>query len=203
MAEPPFPMKTGHPVLPDDLQGDIGFITLWGAAGIRAFWLKQLPRIQQRADELTPCLHKLRSAVGPSREPTRARIRAPLLKELSRENGTVGSEWRDQFATGFPISGELGEPGGYLPSNGPPSYFTRELLFASAPERLLMRNRASGPNERQLWIRLSNAGWAVLVVTMRPASFWLDTSQWSRTHLFALESNKGRNSGLLTTSKGA
>ena len=62
-----------------------------------------------------------------------------------------GSDWCDKFATGFPISGELGEPGVYRPSNEPPSLISGEELFANAPERFLSNNRAPDPNERLLW----------------------------------------------------
>ena len=64
-----------------------------------------------------PVLHQLRASVEPSKEPSRARLRVLLLEELLEANGMGGSEWRDKFATGFPILGELGEPGVYPPSS--------------------------------------------------------------------------------------
>ena len=62
-----------------------------------------------------------------------------------------GSEWCDQFATGFPILGELEEPSVYPPSSHPPSYVSREELFGNAKKRFLMSNWTSDPNARQLW----------------------------------------------------
>ena len=97
-----------------------------------------------------PALHQLRASVDPSREPSRARLHAPLLKELLEENGMGGSEWCDKFVTGFPILGELGEPGVYPPSSIPPSYISREELFEGAKERFCSENRAPGPNANQL-----------------------------------------------------
>ena len=147
----PSPVETGHRIIPDDLQEAVSFITQRGRAGIKGFWIKQLSRIQQRAHELMPILHQLRASADPSREPSRARLHVPLLKELLAENGVGGSEWCDKCVTGFPISGELGEPGVYPPSNQPPSYISREELFEKATERLLSNNRTSDPNGRQLW----------------------------------------------------
>ena len=113
-------METGLRILPEDVQEAIGFITRRGQAGARALSLKQLSRIQKRAQELMPVLHQLRAAAEPSKEASRARIHVPLLKELLEENGMGGSEWRDRFATGFPILGDLGEPGVYPLSSHPP-----------------------------------------------------------------------------------
>ena len=110
-------METGFHILPEDVQEAISFITHRGSAGIRAFWLKQLTQIRQRARELMPFLHQLRATVEPSKKASRARIHVPLLKELLEKNGMGGSEWCDQFVTGFPILGELGEPGVYPPSS--------------------------------------------------------------------------------------
>ena len=151
-AELPFPMDTGYHILPEDVQEAISFITHRGSAGIRAFWLKQLARIQQRARELMPFLHQLRAAVEPSKEGSRARIHVPLLKELLEENGMGGSEWCDQFVSGFPILGELGEPGVYPPSSHPPSYISREELFQGAKDRFLSKNRSPDPNADKLWL---------------------------------------------------
>ena len=55
----PFPMETGHHVLPDDLQEAINLITRRGNAGIKGFWPKQLSRMQHRAQELMPALRRL------------------------------------------------------------------------------------------------------------------------------------------------
>ena len=144
-------MDTGYHILPEDVQEAISFISHRGSTGIRAFWLKQLARIRQRARELMPPLHQLRAAVEPSKEDSRARIHVPLLKELLEENGMGGSEWCDQFVTGFPILGELGEPGVYPPSSHTPSYISREELFQGAKKRFLSKNRSSDPNADQLW----------------------------------------------------
>ena len=108
-------METGFHVLPEDVQEAISYISHRGSAGIRAFWLKQLAQIQKGARELMPILHQLRATVAPPKEASRARIHVPLLKELLEKTGTGGSERRGQFVTGFPILGELGEPGVYPP----------------------------------------------------------------------------------------
>ena len=91
-AEMPVPMETGLHILPGDVQEAISFIAHRGSAGVRAFWLKQLSRIQQRAQELMPILQQLRATAEPSREALRARIHVPLLKELLEKNGTGGPE---------------------------------------------------------------------------------------------------------------
>ena len=95
-AEAPSPMRTGYRILPDDLQEAICFITHRGAAGIEGFRLEQLPSIQQQASELISRLHEFRSAGASSPGNTRARIHISPLKELSKENGMGGSQWRDQ-----------------------------------------------------------------------------------------------------------
>ena len=148
----PFPMDTGFHILPEDVQEAISFIAHRGSAGIRAFWLKQLAQVQQRAQDLMPILQRLRATVEPSKEASRARIHVPLLKELLEEAGMGGSNWCDQFVTGFPILGELGEPGVYPPSSQPPSYISREKLFEGAKERFVSKNRAPDPNAERLWI---------------------------------------------------
>ena len=79
--------RTGHHILPDDLQEAIGFFTHRGAAGIKGLGLKQLSRIRRRANELRPRLLKLRSTADPYRESSRARIRAPLLEGLLKATG--------------------------------------------------------------------------------------------------------------------
>ena len=134
-AEMPFPMETGFHILPGDVQEATNFIARRGSAGVRAFWLKQLSRIHQRAQELTPILQQLRATVEPSRQASRARIHVPLLKELLEKNGMGGPEWRDKFVTGFPILGELGEPGVFPPSPLAPAYISRIELSEGAKER--------------------------------------------------------------------
>ena len=62
-----------------------------------------------------------------------------------------GSEWRDQFVTGLPILGELGEPGVFSPSSLPPSYICRGELFEGPKERFVSNNRAPDPNASRLW----------------------------------------------------
>ena len=151
-AKMPFPMDTGYHILPEDVQNAIGYIAHRGPTSIRAFWLKQLAGIKKRSEELMPILQQLRATVEPSREASRARIHVPLLKELLEETGMGGSEWCDQFVTGFPILGELGEPGVYPPSPQPPSYISREELFEGATERFISTNRAPDPNAEKLWI---------------------------------------------------
>ena len=155
-AEMPFPMETGFHILPEDVQEAISYVSHRGSTGIRAFWLKQLAQIQQRARELMPILQQLRATVEPSKEASRARIHVPLLKELLEKTGMGGSEWRDQFVTGFPILGELGEPGVYPPSSLTPSYISREELFEGAQERFVSKNRATDPNAEQLWIEATD-----------------------------------------------
>ena len=85
-----------------------------------------------------------------------------------------GSEWRDKFATGFPILGELGKPGLYPPSTHPPSYVSREELFEKARERSASNNRTSDPNARQLRFeemdQVKNAGSLDLADTVEKAS---------------------------------
>ena len=76
----PCPMETGFRILFEDVQEAISFIAHRGSAGVRAFWLKQLSRIQRRAQELMPILQQLRATVEPSREASRARIHVPLLE---------------------------------------------------------------------------------------------------------------------------
>ena len=125
-AEMPFPMDAGLHILPEDVQEAISFIARRGAAGVRAFWLRQLSRIQQRAQELMPILRQLRATAEPSRETSRARIHVPSLKELLGKNGMGGSEWCDKFVTGFPSLGELGDPSAYSPSTHSPSYISRK-----------------------------------------------------------------------------
>ena len=147
----PFPTETGHHISPSDLQEAISFITQRGNAGIKGFWLKQLSRIQQRAHELMPTLYQLGASADPSREPSRARLHVPLRKELLAENGMGGSEWRGKFVAGFPILGEIAEPGVFHPSKQPPSYVSQEEPFNKAAERFLSGNRTSDPNGNQLW----------------------------------------------------
>ena len=90
-ATMPFPMDTGFHILPEDVQEAISYISHRGSSGIRAFWLKQLAQIQQRAQELMPILQQLRATVEPSKEASRARIHVPLLKELLEKTGMGGS----------------------------------------------------------------------------------------------------------------
>ena len=98
-----------------------------------------------------PVLHQLRAAAEPPKEVSRARIHVPPLKELLEDNGMGGSEWCGKFATGFPILGELGEPGVYPPSSHFPPYISREELFENAKDWFFSNNRTQGPNAKQLW----------------------------------------------------
>ena len=88
-GDPPFPVNTVHHTVPDGLQGAISFIAHKGLAGIKGFRLKQLSRIQQRANALIPTLRKPRPTVERPREPSRARLHAPPLEELLEVNGAA------------------------------------------------------------------------------------------------------------------
>ena len=124
--ELPFLTETGHRIFPDDLQDANSFIAQRGNAGIKGFRLKQLSRIP--------------SSCRPSAN-----------SKLLAGNGVGGPAWRGKFALGFPILGELGEPGVYPPSNQPPSYISRKELFDKDAGRFLSSKTTSDPNERLLW----------------------------------------------------
>ena len=180
-SELPCSMETGYHILPEDLQDAISFVTRRGGSGIRGFWLRQLSRIQERAQELMPVLHQLRAPVEPSEEPSRARLHVPLLEELLEENGMGGSEWRDEFVTGFPTLGELGEPGVYPPSTHPPSYISREELPKKAKGLFCRAIGLQAPLRvifgLKPWIKLRNTGSTDLASSMNRASSWLRASQ--------------------------
>ena len=169
-------METGYRILPEDLPGAIFLFRTSGKRRYKRSSLTAIVAIRKRAQELMPVLHQLRASAEPFREHPRARLRVPLLKHLLEENGMGGSEWRGEFATGFPILGELGEPGVYPHSTHPSSYISREELFEKARDRSLSSNRTSDPNARQLWceaIDQVKKGEMDLIDSMNTASSWL------------------------------
>ena len=88
--------------------------------------------------------------VDPEGSETRARIHAPLLKELTQQNDMGGADWCDQFVFGFPALGELGEPRVYPPSSALPEILPREESFRLASPRFFSAKRSRGPKTEEL-----------------------------------------------------
>ena len=58
-----------------------------------------------------PDLVQIRSTLPSETEATKVRIHLPLLSSRLHEHGMGGSDRVDQFIHGFPMIGEVGEPG--------------------------------------------------------------------------------------------
>ena len=54
--------------------------------------------------------------------------------------------------SGFPMLGELGDPGVYPPSSGRSGYITRDELFKEASSRFIDAKRGDGLNAKELWV---------------------------------------------------
>ena len=65
-------------------------------------WNWKLRRVREGAAALPAKLRKIGGTGDPDRWEARARVRRPLLKELARQNGMGGSDWRDQSVSGAP-----------------------------------------------------------------------------------------------------
>ena len=92
-GRPPFLMGNCFHIFPADVREAIRLIAERGAGAINAFWRKQLSRVRRRARAPLPVIKKIRETVDPERRETRARIHAPLLKALTRENDMGGADW--------------------------------------------------------------------------------------------------------------
>ena len=117
----------------------------------RAIWNRQLGKIKDGARLLLPELQKLRKRIDPGRSETGARLRAPLLKELMQQNEMGGSDWCDQFAPGFPMWGELGEPRVYPLSSESSGIFSGEEPSKSASSRFVAARKGQGPKAEEPW----------------------------------------------------
>ena len=87
------------------------------------------------------------------REEARARVHVSLLRQLMEQAGMEGSDWSDQFASGFPMLGELGEPGTYPLRSGLPEIIVRGDLFKGACSRFATAKRAE-----ELWVEAKKGG---------------------------------------------
>ena len=116
-----------------------------GPGVTRAIWSKRLRKIKGRARALLPGLQKLIDGIDPERSGTRAKLQVPLLIEPTQQRKMGGSDWCDQFASGFPMMGELGEPGEFPPSSEFSGILTREGLSKSASSRFVAAKKGQGP----------------------------------------------------------
>ena len=83
------------------------------AQEIFEFRQEAIARLAKEAGDLTPDLVRTRSTLTSEDEGARERPHLPLLSSLLRERGMGGSDWIEQFIHGFPMIGEVGEPGVY------------------------------------------------------------------------------------------
>ena len=97
----------------EDIQEAISFIAHRNAQEILGFREEAIAKLTNQADRLTPDLVRIRSTVPYEGKITKVRLHLPLLSSLFREHGMGGSDWIEQFIHGFPMIGEVGEPGVY------------------------------------------------------------------------------------------
>ena len=78
-------------------------------------------------------------------------MRAPSFKELMKQNGRGDSDWRDQCVSGFPMLGELGEPGAFPPSPDFSGILARSDLFQAASSRFVAPKGGEDPKAEEIW----------------------------------------------------
>ena len=120
-----------------------------GAGAVRAFWNRELRRITDRAEALSPELRKIGATIDIDRREIRDYLHIPQLKQLVEQAGMGGSTWRDQFIACSPILGELGEPGVYPPSSDRPGIVTAGELFNEASSRFGTAKRGLDPKAKE------------------------------------------------------
>ena len=72
-----------------------------------------IANLTSQANRLMPDLIRIRSTLPREEKTTKARLHLPLLSSLLHEHEMGGSDWIEQFIHGFPMTGEVGEPGVY------------------------------------------------------------------------------------------
>ena len=152
--------------LPEDVQAAARYVALTPPSEARAEWKKALKYIEERAQELDDTrVHELLAKCHPELKDLTGRIHIPLLRELMQQTGMAGSAWVDQFYTGFPLIGTMGEEGVYPRTVDKEPTATREEVYATSKERFRCRASASAsPFDIPLWeeaLLQRDKGWLI------------------------------------------
>ena len=143
-------MSNGSSMLPLDAREAVSCVAGNKTTQISDSRKEKLEKLESKVPHLLPELHEIKN-LSPEHCDNQARLHVPLLKELSKLRDSGGSTWRDQFINGFPMIGELAEPGVWpLSSQKVPGRISREKLFESPASRLEPGRGATDVNTSKL-----------------------------------------------------
>ena len=138
--------------LPQDVYEAIDFATQNDADVLKEFWENQISRLEEIEYRCRGATERWRESLSTDQMKVQGKINLPLLAIMLEKLGMGGQKWVKQFQEGFPIVGDLEEPGVYPVHECPDPEISPDRLFGSARWRLnARRGSVTDPNEGALW----------------------------------------------------
>ena len=138
--------------LPQDVYEAIDFVTQNDADVLKEFWENQISRLEEIEYRCREATKRWRESLSTDQMKVQGKINLPLLAIMLEKLGMGGQKWVKQFQDGFPIVGDLEEPGVYPAQECPDPEISPDRLFGSAKWRLnARRGSVTDPNEGALW----------------------------------------------------
>ena len=146
-----FPMgEKAH--LPQDILEAIGFISKNEPDTIKAFWESRIEQLKKKAFNCRRATEKWKKSLTNEQKTVQGKINLPLLAHMLNELGMGGQVWVRQFTEGFPVIGEISEPGVYPEQQCADPELKPHQLLTNAKYRLKARMKSvTDPHEGKLW----------------------------------------------------
>ena len=142
----PSPLASGIPI-PADTDRAAKLVAQSGPHVMAEFWDSQLDALTALVQSAEPRQARRNDHIGPVTKPAAGKVKTFALRRLARFCGFGASRWMDQFAVGFPITGELSQKNTFPRKENNAPILPRGRLFASA--EALFRARERGERERE------------------------------------------------------
>ena len=138
--------------LPQDVTDAIDFVVQNDADVLKEFWGDQISRLAEIEFRCRKATRKWRNSLSEDQKKVQGKVNLPLLAIMLEKLGMGGQLWVRQFQNGFPIVGNLEEPGVYPQQSCPDPEISPDRLYDSVKWRLKARKASvTDPNEGALW----------------------------------------------------
>ena len=99
--------------LPQDVMTAMRFISKNESNTIKASWESKIEQLEKKAFRCAKVAEEWEKSLPDEQKAAQGKIKLPLLAHMLNELGMGGQKWVKQFTEGFPVMGELSEPGVY------------------------------------------------------------------------------------------